>query len=53
MMVIIARRDKRHAVPVALRHFKTEYIPIKRQRPFEVGHLEMHVTHFYPGINGS
>lgn len=44
MMMIPARRDKRRALAVALGQFKPKHAAIKRQRPIQVRHFQMHVA---------
>jgi hypothetical protein len=46
-----ASGKKRSLLPNALRQFETEHVTIKRQPPFEVGHLQVHVANPDLGVN--
>jgi hypothetical protein len=50
-MMIPAGGQKRRLRSKALRQFKTEHVAIKFQRPFEIGHLQMHVANPDFGVN--
>ena len=44
MMVITSSREKRCFLSVPLRDLKAENIPIKVERTFQVGHLQVNVA---------
>src|SRR5213592_958240 len=44
VMVIVTGGKKRCLRAVTLREFKTKDIPVKRDRPFQVGHFQMDVA---------
>ncbi len=44
VMVVAAGRQKCRLAPVSLREFEAEHVPVKRERPIKVGHLQMDMT---------
>ena len=52
VMMIPAGRKKRCLSPDPLRHLKPEHIPIERQRPLQIRHLQMPMADADCGVNG-
>ena len=51
MVVVVARRDERRLVAVALLHLEPEHVAVEAERAVDVGHLQVDVSDVDAGID--